>query len=84
MFDKIVSRQAQKNKNPIESDSEFYEEESLAKIFDPQMMRRIKEDFSLEMLLEKSNPLLEKYYDLTRNLDKDFSMNPNPEQKQQI
>ena len=38
------------------------------------MMRKIKDDeFSIEMLLEKSNPLQEKYYYLTRNEDENIA-----------
>ena len=40
--------------------------QGIVKFVDPLVMRQIKNDYSLENMLERSNPLQEKYFDLTR------------------
>jgi len=44
-------------------------------------MRKIKEDYSLEMLLERNTPFKEKYYKLTRTADEMIAreIKPSPE-----
>ena len=49
-------------------------------------MRQIKNDYSLESMLERTNPLQEKYFDLTRQADESIAkeLRPNPQEQERI
>lgn len=49
-------------------------------------MRKLKDDYSLDLFLARSNPLQEKYYELTRVADENIAreLKPDPEQDQEI
>ena len=49
-------------------------------------MRQIKNNFSLQTLLEHNNPLKDKYFDLTRGGDESLAkeLKPRPEEQLQI
>lgn len=61
-------------------------QEKITQFVDPDSMRKIKEDFSLDLLLARSNPLQQKYYDLTRMADERLAreLKPDPEQDREI
>ena len=40
---------------------------------DPNVMRRIKDEFSMDIFLQKKNPLQEKYFKLTRMDDENVA-----------
>jgi regulator of sigma D len=57
----LTNEQAEKMKQRRHQDTQ-----GIVKFVDPLVMRQIKNDYSLENMLERSNPLQEKYFDLTR------------------
>jgi len=46
------------------------------------MMRKIKDNYSLEVLLERKNAQQEKYYDLTRTADESIARELIPNERE--
>ena len=56
--------------------------ESITQFIDHEIMRKLKHDFSIELLLQRSNPLQQKYFDLTRVADESIARELKPTQEQ--
>lgn len=56
--------------------------EPITQFVDPGMMRKIKDDLTLDLLLERSNPMKEKYYQLTKEADESVAreLQPSPDE----
>ena len=50
------------------------------------MLKRIKDNYTIDLLLERTNPLKDKYFKMTRNADESVAreLQPNPDEKREI
>ena len=55
----------------------------MTQFHDPPVMRKINQNFSLEMLLERKSPMQNKYYDLTRTADENIARALRPNEEEQ-
>lgn len=82
----LVKAQQQQQDYKLKLNNLAMGEDKITQFVDQDAMRKVKEDFSLDELLARGNPLQQKYYDLTRVVDENIAreLKPDPEQDQLI